>query len=227
MNQELLNPAAQECLRRLMRVWFDFERRLNRVELINRLEKGTFSKEDYKNLLLHLRQQVIEGSRWITRTASSFNREFAGLRSTIIGHAKDEHRDYEILEQDFVACGGKSEEIQSGERNAGSEALHGFLMYRASLQNPVDLIGAMWMIEGLGQKMANSWAEQVDKLTGGNGEYTRFLRYHGENDENHMDRFYEMLDQVCTDESIAKRIEKTATVVGRLYCLQLEEIDET
>ena len=223
---ENINPCAQNCLRRLMRVWFGFERQLNRVDIIYRLENNRFSMEDYRNLLLHLRQQVIEGSRWITRSASSFTREYAELRSIIIGHAKDEHRDYELLEKDYVACGGNLNDIQNGERNAGSEALHGFLMYRASRENPLDIIGAMWMIEGLGQTMALSWADQIDKLTSG-GRYTRFLRYHGENDENHMIRFYQMLDQICTDESIARSIEKTATVVGRLYCLQLEEIDET
>lgn len=226
MNGEALNTCAQECLRQLMRVWFDFERRLNRVPLIFRLENGTFSLDDYQNLLLHLRQQVIEGSRWIARCASSFDREYADVRSIIIGHAKEEHKDYELIERDYVASGGNIETIQGGERNIGSEALHGYLMYRSSRHNPVDLIGAMWMIEGLGQKMALNWADQVDRLAGGNGNYTNFLRYHGENDEAHMEKFYRMLDRVCTEEATGKAIVKTAKVVGRLYCLQLGEIDE-
>ena len=35
----------------------------------------------------------------------------------MIGHAKDEHRDYEILEKDYVALGGKENDILEGERN--------------------------------------------------------------------------------------------------------------
>lgn len=223
--EQVLTPAGQACLQRLMRIWFRFERDLNSVPLIRRLEEGSFDAEDYRRLLLHLRQQVIEGARWITRGASSFDRDFADVRSTVINHARDEHRDYEILEQDFVACGGQRQTILNQPRNAGTEALHGFMMYRASQPNPVDLIGAMWIIEGLGQKMAGSWAAQIDRLVGADPPCTRFMGYHGENDESHLEKLYTMLDRVCRDDNDVEAIVRTATVVARLYVLQLQEID--
>ena len=222
---EALNPIAQETLRNLLRVWLDFERRLGKVPVLRRLDLGTFTREDYMRLLLNLRQQVIEGSRWITRAASSFDRHHAQLRSIVIGHAKDEHRDYEILEKDYVALGGKENDILEGERNLGSEALHAFLYHRASLPNPVDMIGAMFIIEGLGEKMANSWADKIEEQAQCDNNATRFLRYHGENDENHMQRFYQMLNMVAVNDERSKRIVKTARVVGRLYAVQLEELD--
>lgn len=224
MDNKVTSPGGQACLQGLMRAWFAFERQLNRVPLIQRLERGQFSREDYRLLLLHLRQQVIEGSRWITRCASGFDRDYADVRSIVIGHAKEEHRDYEILEHDYVAAGGDLSEIQSAERNIGSEALHGFLMYRASQPNPVDLIGAMWIIEGLGQKMASDWAVKIDEATGGDGSYTRFMRYHGANDEDHMDKLYSLIDRVCRSEQAEQAILRTARVTGRLYALQLEEV---
>src|SRR5690606_20976493 len=106
MQESQLNVHAQQCLQQLLRIWFDFERRLNRVPIIRRLEAGSFTLEDYQSLLLNLRQQVIEGSRWITRCASSFDRNYSDVRSSIIGHAKDEHRDYEMLEADYLEAGG-------------------------------------------------------------------------------------------------------------------------
>lgn len=226
MNDIPLRPEAQTCLQQLMRIWFDFERRLNRVPVIHRLESGRFGIEDYRNLLLHLRQQVIEGSRWITRCASSFDRGYADVRSEIIGHAKDEHRDYEILETDFVIAGGSLEEIQRHPRNPGSEALHAFLMYRATLPNPIDMIGAMWIIEGLGHKMASDWADRVSELLENGRDCTKFLRYHAVNDDGHMAKLYRLLDRVCRNEGDIKAITKTARVVGSLYVMQLEEIDE-
>ncbi len=222
---EVLTALGQETLRRLLRAWFDFEKRLARVPVIRRLDMKQFTIEDYRKLLLNLRQQVIEGSRWISRCASSFDRNFADVRSVVIGHAQEEHRDYEVLEQDYVAAGGDLETIQSQPRNPGSEALHAFLMYRASRPNPIDLLGAMWIVEGLGNKMANEWAARIEEIIGDTEGYTRFLRYHGENDEAHMDKLYGLIDRVCTDEAAADRIVQTATVVGRLYALQLEEID--
>src|SRR6185369_13849214 len=103
---EALTELGQATLRRLMREWFDFERRLATVPIIRRLDLGTFSREDYQQWLLNLRPQVVEGSRWISRCASSFDRDHADIRSVILRHAYDEHRDYEVLESDYVATGG-------------------------------------------------------------------------------------------------------------------------
>ena len=222
---DVLTALGQETLRRLLRTWFDFERRLARVPLIRRLDLGQFTVEDYQKLLLNLRPQVVEGSRWITRCASSFDRDFADVRSVIIGHAQDEHRDYEILETDYVNCGGNSDDIRNQPRNPGSEALHGFLMYRASQKNPVDLLGAMWIIEGLGNKMATEWASKIEQATAEHKDCTTFLRYHGENDEEHMDKLYGLIDRICSDETAADGVVRTAEVTGRLYAMQLEEIE--
>ena len=220
----VMNPHAQVCLQHLLRVWLGFERDLSTVPILRRLDLGTYTVDDHLLLLRNLRQQVIEGSRWITRTASSFDRNHAEIRSTVISHAVDEHRDYEILEKDYVASGGRLEDILGLERNVGSEALHGFLMYRASRTNPVDLLGAMWIIEGLGEKMARSWAERIHELTGLGEDSTRFMTYHGHNDGDHMQRFYKTLDDVCVGDEITRSIVKTAQVVARLYRLQLEEL---
>ena len=221
----VLNAHAQICLQQLLRVWLGFERDLSKVPLLRRIDLGTYTAEDHQIFLRNIRQQVIEGSRWIARTASSFDRDHSEIRSSIISHAVDEHRDYEMLEKDYVASGGQLEDILNMERNIGSEALHGFLMHRSSLPNPIDLLGAMWIIEGLGEKMANSWAERIQELTGLSEDSTRFMTYHGENDSDHMQRFYATLNSVCVNEKAIKSIVKTSKVVARLYRLQLEEIE--
>ena len=227
---EISRPAAlteigQATLRRLMREWFRFERLLSGVPIIRRLDLGTFTRSDYQRLLLNLRPQVVEGSRWISRCASSFDRDHADVRSVILRHAHDEHRDYEVLEQDFVATGGDLAAIRAQPKNPGSEALHAFLMFKATEPNPGGLLGAMWIIEGLGEKMAASWAERIEALTGCGEGCTRFLRYHGSNDDSHMDKLYGLIDRICTSERASTDVVNTARVVARLYAWQLEEID--
>jgi pyrroloquinoline quinone (PQQ) biosynthesis protein C len=227
---EIKRPAAlselgQATLRRLMREWFEFERRLATVPLVRRLDLGTFTRSDYQGLLLNLRPQVVEGSRWISRCASSFDRDHADIRAVVLRHAHDEHRDYEVLEADFTATGGSLQAIQSQPKNPGSEALHAYLMFRAGEPNPVGLVGAMWIIEGLGEKMAANWASRVEQLTGFDERCTRFLRYHADNDDSHMDKLYGLIDRICTQQHVADDVVRTATVVGRLYALQLEEIE--
>lgn len=226
ISTESLSPKGQATLRELLQIWFDFERRLDRVPILQRLQRGTFSLADYQNLLLNMRQQVIEGSRWITRCASSFDRDYAEMRSVVIGHAEEEHRDYQYLEDDYVASGGDREAILTRGKNPGSEALHGYLMYQASLPNPVALLGAMWIIEGLGEKMASDWAKKIHHVIPGSEVFTKFITYHGENDDAHMAKLYQMLDEVCQDDSNVAAIKQVAKTVGRLYALQLAEIDE-
>lgn len=218
-----LSLACQETLRDLLSVWLQFERQLNRVPLLRRLEQGTFSKDDYMTLLRNLRPQVVEGARWITRAASSFTSDYAEVRSLVIGHAMDEHRDYELLESDYVACGGVLTEIRTAQRNVGTEALAAFLINQASQPNPLDLLGAMFIIEGLGEKMANKWANRVQELLSIDQSATRFLSYHGLNDDSHMEKLYDLLDRHA--DVASEKIIKTAKVVSRLYVLQLEEID--
>ncbi|MCL1137513.1 iron-containing redox enzyme family protein [Shewanella pneumatophori] len=225
MADHVLTASGQACLQSLLKIWFDFDLALSKAPIVKRLEQNRLSHQDYQKLLLNLRQQVIEGSRWITRCASSFNRDYADVRSMVIGHAKDEHKDFLLLESDYLATGGDVSVIQAASKNIGSEALHGFLMYRASQENPIDLIGAMWIIEGLGNKMAGKWAELVEEQLNLPQSATRFMRYHGENDEHHLEELYKLVDRVATNDAAIKAIARTAKVVARLYILQLEEID--
>ena len=168
---------------------------------------------------------MIEGSRWITRAASSFTADHSALRSKVIGHAYDEHRDYEMLERDYVTVGGALAEIQSARRNIGTEALAAFLMNQASQPNPIDLLGAMFIIEGLGQKMANRWAAELQSTLKVGEEATTFLSYHGKNDESHIEKMHSIFAEEPLVVNASERIIKTARVVARLYLLQLEEID--
>lgn len=219
----MLSMAGQLTLRDLLTVWLQFERQLNRVPIIRRLEQGTFSDEDYMTLLRNLRPQVVEGARWITRAASSFTSEYAEVRSVVIRHALEEHRDYELIESDYVACGGDLDTIRSAPRNIGTEALAAYLINQASQPNPLDLLGAMFIIEGLGDKMANKWAGRIQEVLCIEPSKTRFLSYHGANDESHIEKLYALLDQHA--ETASDKIVKTAKVVSRLYAMQLEELD--
>lgn len=217
------NPATQQTMLELLRVWEDFERQLRRTPIVRRIESGTATVEDYRRLLLHLRQQVVEGGRWISRAASNFSVDFFEFRSAAIKHAADEHRDYQLLERDFVATGGTLAEIQSGRKNVGSEALSAFIFQQASQPDPVDLLGAMFIIEGLGNRLALGWARRLQSQLGLRDDQVSFLRYHGGADEEHIGELNHLLTLI--DSSHGGRIVRTAEIVARLYALQLEELD--
>jgi hypothetical protein len=217
--------AVQDTLRRLLQVWCDFESSLRTVPIIAKLERGRLRIEDYRRLLINLRQQVVDGSRWVARAASNIGAEHEALRSMFLRHAVAEHQDYLMLERDFVACGGDVAEIRSAQKNIGSEAFSAWMFQAASQPSPLALIGAMSIIEGLGARVAGAWAARVQEQLGLGDEAVSFLRHHGTADPKHMDAFEEALRLTLQAGVSAEQIVRNARVVARLYRLQLEEID--
>ncbi|WP_028608755.1 StlD/DarB family beta-ketosynthase [Paenibacillus harenae] len=218
------NDVQAQLVRQLVQVWIDFEQKLARVPVIDKLYRQRFTLDDYKALMVNIRQQVIDGSQWIARAASYIAIEHIDLRSTFIAHASDEHRDFQILERNYAAVGGALADIQAGDKNIGSEALSSFLFQRASRVNPFDLIGAMWIIEGLGCRMARYWGEMIRDQLSLSDEQVSFLLYHSESDEKHFERLEKVVQHELLTADIAARIVKTAKTTARLYLLQLEEL---
>ncbi|WP_019503079.1 beta-ketoacyl-ACP synthase III [Pseudanabaena sp. PCC 6802] len=209
-------------IRQLAQVWLEFERRIHSVPIVRRLERGEFTLPDYKALLINLRPQVVEGARWMARAASNMT-DFQ-MRSTFIGHAQVEHRDFLMLEQNYQSVGGDLSNILQAEKNIGSEALSAFIFNQASQSDPIDLIGSMFVIEGLGNKLAGQWADRIQQSLALNESQVSFLAYHGKNDASHVDKLNALVRAEWMTAAIAKRIVKTAKVTARLYLLQLEEI---
>jgi 3-oxoacyl-[acyl-carrier-protein] synthase-3 len=222
------DPVAEAevaaVLRKLAVVWTGFEARLEATPLIRKLTRGRFELADYHAFLTQLRQQVKEGALWMSRAASNIDEAHLELRSKLMRHAVTEHRDFRLLEADFVAAGGDLRAIQGAEKNVGSEALSAWMFHEASKPNPFGLLGAMFIIEGLGSIKAAEWGERVRQRLALPPEAVRFLLYHGENDASHMEEFQEMLRLVLPDAAVAVRIVRCAEVTARLYALQIEEI---
>jgi hypothetical protein len=216
--------SVSDVLRRLTVVFAEFEGRLAQTPTIRKLTRGRFTLDDYRAFLIGLRQQVKEGALWMSRAASNVDDAHLELRSKLMRHAVVEHRDFRLLEADYVATGGALATIQGAEKNIGSEALSAWMFHEASKPNPFGLLGAMWIIEGLGQIKALEWGRLAQSRLSLPDEAVRFLVYHGENDVEHIAEFEAMLALVLPDAALALRIVRTAEVTARLYALQIEEI---
>jgi len=216
--------GVADVLRRLTVTFTEFDGRLDATPLIRKLTRGRFGLEDYRAFLANLRQQVKDGALWMSRAASNIDEDHLELRSLLMRHAVTEHRDFRLLESDYVATGGALADIVGAEKNIGSEALSAWMFHQASQPNPFGLLGAMWIIEGLGSIKAAEWGRLVQQRLGLAPDAVRFLLYHGDNDSSHIAEFETMLGLVLPDEAVAARIVKTAQVTARLYALQIEEI---
>jgi 3-oxoacyl-[acyl-carrier-protein] synthase-3 len=218
------NETAQWLVRNLTQVWVAFETDLLKVPIIEKIHSGKLSIGDYKKLLVDLRQQVIDGSQWITRAASNIDIELFELRSAFIKHAAAEHKDYQMLEKNFVALGENLEDIEKGEKNIGSVALTSFMFQQASKPNPIDLLGSMFIIEGIGKRLSAYWGEMIQDQLNLEDNQVSFFTYHGQADEHHFHNLEKALNHPRMNMDVAKAIVKTAKTTGKLYKMQLEEI---
>ncbi|WP_201774108.1 iron-containing redox enzyme family protein [Demequina oxidasica] len=220
----MITHATESLSERLAEVWNDFELRLDQVPVLSRLAEGTVTIGDYRELLFNLRQQVVDGSPWISRAASNFDIDHFELRTAAIRHAEEEHRDYLMLERDYVAVGGSLDVLRGGRKNIGSEALSGYMFHYADRPNPIGLLGAMFIIEGMGARRAAQWANKFQEVLGLADNQVYFMRYHDEADSEHTGNLEAILGSGIIDDSAADEIVRCAQVVGRLYVLQLEEM---
>mgnify|MGYP003627086654 CR=1 FL=1 len=222
--KDVEDAAVQSVLRKLAIVWTEFEGALESTELIRRLNRGQLRLEDYQAFLINLRQQVVDGACWISRAASNISEDHFDLRSTLISHAATEHRDYRMLEENFVVTGGSRDVIRSAPKNPGSEALSAWMFHTASKPDPFEMIGAMFIIEGLGSTKAAGWGRAVADQLGLETGAVSFLLYHGENDADHMQEFEAMLRMLPLDAELEERIVTCARVTGRLYAMQIGDM---
>lgn len=222
---EELTATEVSLFERLGDVWLLLEEYLDEVPVLRRLEEGTVTLEDYQRLLFNLRQQVVDGSPWISRAASNFDIAHFEFRTAAIKHAQEEHRDYLMIERDYVAVGGSLDALRAGRKNVGSEALSGYMFTYADRPNPVGLLGAMFIIEGLGAKRAAGWAAKFQDELGLADNQVHFMRYHQEADAEHTGDMEAILSSGLISEEDADEIVRCAEVVARLYALQLTELD--
>ncbi len=218
------SQVSEWLVRALSTVWIQFETALLQLPIIKKIHAGQLSKEDYKLLLNDLRQQVIDGSQWISRAASNIDIELFELRSAFIKHTAAEHRDYQILESNWAAMGWNLQDIQSGIKNIGSAALSAYMFHEASKPNPVQLMGSMFIIEGIGKRLAAYWGEMIQKQLQLNENQVSFFTYHGVADENHFHNLEKALNHPMMNQNVAERIVKTAKTTASLYVMQLREL---
>ena len=108
--------------------------------------------------------------------------------------------------------------------NHRSTALSEYILSRASRENPFDLIGAMFIIEGLGRRVAGRWGEQIREQLGLEKRQVSFLTYHSASDDIHFERLDAAVQSGILTEALVADVVKAARVTARLYMLQLEEI---
>ena len=220
------SPAMRTLLRDLAEVWHDYRSRAWRTPLVSRITCGTLQREHMLRWMEDWIPQVQQGSLWMRKAAGNLGVPYASLRELILLHAADEQFDFRILFDDYQRLGGTAQSIDALRRNAGGEALNAYLHARAEGNTPEGLLGAVYIIEGTGQRIVPALLPEIRRQLALPIETTKFLQYHGENDVNHLARWLHGVDIAIKagGEPVAADIVATARTTAQLYLMQLESV---
>ena len=217
----------QGLLTSLAQVWHDYRSQVWRSPVINKLVNHAFTQADYCNWTSQWVPQVREGSKWMREAVASLTEDYSDLAALIETHAGDEQNDFMILYQDYRAAGGEAA-LDDLQRNPGGNALNSYLHSLAATKNPIGLLGAIYIIEGTGQRIIPALLPLLRKQLELPASAFRFLEYHGANDEHHLARWLQAVELVLAkDANAVKTIAATAKRTAQLYLMQFEHILES
>lgn len=214
-------------LTELASIWQDYRSRVWRTPLLQRMRTRQLDTADYVRWMGHWIPQVREGSLWMREGAASLTGEYAALAGLIDLHADDEQHDFKVLHSDYLKAGGTATDIGQLRRNPGGEALNAYLHGLAATPNPIGLLGAIYIIEGTGQRIVPSLLPLLRQALPLPPDAFRFLEYHGANDEHHLERWLmavQMALELDADGTAAQAIVQTAQHTAQLYLMQFQHV---
>jgi len=222
------DPLLRNLLRDLAETWHDYRSQAWRTSIVARIVRGEITDADMLRWMEDWIPQVEQGSHWMRKAVANLDECYRELRALITAHAGEEQYDFKILFDDYRRAGGPVKSIEALRRNPGGEALNAYLHARAAQPNPVGLLGAIYIIEGTGQRVVPALLPQLRRLLALPLEAVRFLHYHGENDVNHLARWLQCakLALAAGGREAADDIVATARNTAQLYLMQLQAVDE-
>ncbi len=220
------DPRLARLLRSLAQVWHDYRSAAWRTPLVQSITQRRFTTAAYVRWMEGWIPQVREGSRWMREAVASMRAPYEALGEIVETHAGEEQFDFKILFDDYRSAGGQAESIDALRRNPGGEALNAYLHAQAASESPVGLLGAIYVIEGTGQRIIPALLPLLQaQLELPPGAF-RFLAYHGANDENHLARWLRAVSLVLQADPSGQAdnaIIATARRTAQLYLMQWED----
>jgi 3-oxoacyl-[acyl-carrier-protein] synthase-3 len=214
-------------LTELATIWHEYRSRLWRTGLVRQITSNRFDRDTYLRWMECWIPQVREGSKWMREAARNLQPPYSELASLVEEHAGEERDDYQILFDDYKALGGQAGDIDALRRNPGGEALNAFMFAKAKGDSAIGLLGAIYIIEGTGQRVIPALLPILKKQLRPSEQKFRFLTYHGENDIRHLARWTDAVRHVLThDDSGRARadIVRTARQTAELYLMQFDHV---
>lgn len=220
-----IENSFPELFLKLSDVWSNYRSDVLRTPLAKKIFDRSITPEDYKLWISHWVPQVREGAVWMRNGIQNLPSELSSLGNLIETHATEEQFDFKILYKDYQNLGGQLG-LEDMSRTPGGDALNAYMLSQGKV-DPLALLGGIFIIEGTGQKIIPTLLPFMKDALGENLEIFKFLQYHGENDQNHLERWANAVEMAINYfPNSSTEIIRCAKKVATLYLMQWQEISD-
>ncbi|OHV13925.1 TenA family transcriptional regulator [Kushneria phosphatilytica] len=138
------------------------------------------------------------------------------LREATCEYIEEEYGHDQWILSDITVCGGDAEAVRYGEPGLSMELMVAYLYNYIDRHNPVGLFGMVNVLEGTSIALATQAADAIRETLALPAEAFSYLHSHGTLDQEHMETYRALMDQL-TDPDDQAAVIHVSKVVYRLY----------
>lgn len=153
-------------------------------------------------LMQAFKARMPAGREWLAPALDEYIEEEAGHDAWIL--------------DDLRACGADAEAVRAGPPGVATEVMVAYAYDTIQRRNPLGFFGMVHVLEGTSVSLALLAADQIQKPLGLPDAAFGYLRSHGTLDQQHVQHFELLMDQI-TDRADQAAIVHAARVFFRLY----------
>lgn len=168
-------------------------------------------KEAYLGWLVQTYEYALNSSRILAMTGGHMPTHRSNFANRFITHAAEERGHEKLLENDVKHLGY---DIKTLESLPEAKAFHQSLYYWIAFGNSVGMFGWVLALEGFAVKNVPQMYEVCLKEYG--AKCTTFLKVHAEEDEDHLEKAFQNIDQLTPEETqlVAKTMHQYCELYG-------------
>jgi len=181
-------------------------------------------KEAYAMFLRETYHLSKHTSRFICAAASRMTDAQEAIRTRFMHHALEEDGHHKFALKDLKNIGYDSDYALNSRPLPGTEAIISFHYYLAHMGNPISVMGAVMVFEGLAEDFAGQAASALRSKQNMSQSSVTFLHTHAEFDIEHMKEAREVLDTLIKREEDKAATIDVANKMYRFYQMNFEDI---
>ncbi|GLT16913.1 biliverdin-producing heme oxygenase [Vibrio zhanjiangensis] len=188
--------------------------------VIEQVQQGNISEQMYVAFLTQAYHHVKHTVPLLMACGGRLSADYEWLREAIAEYIEEEQGHQEWILDDIQACGFDADLVRNnqgmGKVCDAIELMVSYLYHHIDRRNPLALFGMVWVLEGTSVGIGGQMAEKIQQTLNLPSTAMTYLVSHSVLDQDHLQFFASLMNQITRDEDKQVIIE-AANMVFSLY----------